>query len=91
VNLAPADAETYYNLAVPGDPITIVGSPKGGIWGNGWTQWFLSWAQYLKGSALHEAVQAGPDGSTFVDPATLAPSTASAPLGTAPGGNDAAR
>ncbi len=28
VNLSPADAETYYNLAVPGDPITITGSPK---------------------------------------------------------------
>jgi lipoprotein-anchoring transpeptidase ErfK/SrfK len=91
VNLAPANAQTYYNLAVPGDPITIVGSPKGGVWGNGWTQWFLSWTQYLKGSALHEAVQAGPDGSTFVDPSTLAPSAASAPLGTAPVGNNAAR
>jgi lipoprotein-anchoring transpeptidase ErfK/SrfK len=91
VNLSPADAETYYNLAVPGDPITIVGSPKAGIWDNGWTQWFLSWPQYLAGSALHEAVQAGPAGSTFVDPATLPPSTASAPLGTAPNGNDAAK
>jgi hypothetical protein len=36
-------------------------------------------------------VQAGPTGSTFVDPATLPPSTASAPLGTAPTGNDAAQ
>jgi lipoprotein-anchoring transpeptidase ErfK/SrfK len=91
VNLAPADAETYYNLAVPGDPITIVGSPRGGTWDNGWTQWFLSWSQYLAGSALHQAVQAGPGGSTFVNPATLPPSTASAPLQTAPASNDAAR
>jgi lipoprotein-anchoring transpeptidase ErfK/SrfK len=91
VNLAPADAETYYNLAIPGDPITIVGSPRGGTWDNGWTQWFLSWPQYLAGSALHQAVQAGPDGSTFVNPATLPPSTASAPLGTAPTGNNAVR
>jgi len=90
VNLSPADAETYYNLAVPGDPITITGSPKGGTWGNGWTQWFLSWTQYLAGSALHQAVQAGPGGSTFVNPATLPPSTASAPLETAPAANDAA-
>ena len=58
VNLSPADAETYYNLAVPGDPITIVGSPKGGAWDNGWTQWFLSWPQYLKGSATGQAVMA---------------------------------
>ena len=27
VNLAPADAETYYKLAVPGDPITIQRQP----------------------------------------------------------------
>ena len=91
VNLAPANAETYYNLAVPGDPITIVGSPKGGTWDNGWTEWFLSWPQYLAGSALHEAVQAGPGGSTFVSPSALPPSTASAPLQTAPAGNSSAR
>jgi lipoprotein-anchoring transpeptidase ErfK/SrfK len=90
VNLSPADAETYYNLAVPGDPITIVGSPKPGTWDNGWTEWFLSWPQYLQGSALHEAVEAGPSGSTFVAPSALPPSAASAPLQTAPGGNSAA-
>jgi len=87
VNLAPADAETYYNLAVPGDPITIKGSPRDGTWGNGWTMWFLSWSQYLKGSALHQAVEAGPGGSTFVDPATLPPDTAKAPLQTAAANN----
>ena len=87
VNLAPADAETYYNLAVPGDPITIKGSPRDGIWGNGWTMWFLSWPQYLKGSALHEAVEAGPGGSTFVNPATLPADTAKAPLQTAAANN----
>ncbi len=87
VNLPPADAEIYYKMAVPGDPITIVGSPLAGTWDNGWTMWFLSWNRYLRGSALHEAVLAGPDGSTFVNPATLAPSTAKAPLQTAPYGN----
>ncbi len=90
VNLSPADAETYYNLAVPGDPITITGSPQAGTWDNGWTEWFLSWPQYLQGSALHEAVQAGPGGSTFVNPATLPASTATAPLQTAPADNAAA-
>jgi lipoprotein-anchoring transpeptidase ErfK/SrfK len=87
VNLAPANAETYYNLAVPGDPITIKGSPRDGTWGNGWTMWFLSWSQYLKGSALHQAVEAGPGGSTFVDPATLPPDTAKAPVQTAAANN----
>jgi lipoprotein-anchoring transpeptidase ErfK/SrfK len=90
VNLSPANAETYYKLAVPGDPITVVGSPKPGKWDNGWTEWFLSWQQYVQGSALHQAVQAGPDGSTFVDPASLPASTATAPLETAPNGSSAA-
>jgi lipoprotein-anchoring transpeptidase ErfK/SrfK len=91
VNLAPADAQAYYNLAVPGDPITIVGSPKGGAWDNGWTEWFLSWSQLLKGSALHQAVQAGPSGSTFVDPSALPADAATAPLQTSPANNAAAR
>jgi lipoprotein-anchoring transpeptidase ErfK/SrfK len=89
VNLSPADAETYYKLAVPGDPITIWGSPKAGVWDNGWTMWFLSWQQYLKGSALHKAVKAGPGGSTFVNPSTLPPDTAKAPLRTSPANNAA--
>ena len=63
---------------------------KAGVWDNGWTEWFLSWPQFLAGSALHEAVQAGPNGSTFVSPSSLPASTASAPLGTSPNGNAAA-
>jgi lipoprotein-anchoring transpeptidase ErfK/SrfK len=90
VNLSPAHAETYYKLAVPGDPITVMHSPKGGAWDNGWTVWFLSWPEYLKGSALHEAVQAGPGGSTFVNPSALPASTGTAPLQTSPAGNSAA-
>jgi lipoprotein-anchoring transpeptidase ErfK/SrfK len=81
VNMAPADAEYYYKMAVPGNPVTITGSPRGGAWDNGWTQWFLTWSQLLGGSALHEAVVAGPAGSTFVNPATLPASTATAPTG----------
>jgi lipoprotein-anchoring transpeptidase ErfK/SrfK len=82
VNLSPADAEIYYKLAVPGDPITVTGSPRSGVWDNGWTEWFLSWPQFLKGSATGEAVVAGPGGSEFVNPATLPPDTAKAPLQT---------
>jgi hypothetical protein len=87
VNLAPEDAETYYNLATPGDPITIEGSPKAGDWDDGWTEWFLSWPQYLAGSATHLAVEAGPDGSTFVSPSAVPADTATAPLGTSSPGN----
>jgi len=87
VNLAPADAEIYYNLAIPGDPITIEASPKGGDWDNGWTEWFLSWSQYLAGSATHLAVEAGPQGSTFVSPSAVPADTGSTPLSTSATGN----
>ena len=82
VNMPPAAAEYYYNMEVPGDPVTIVGSPRPGLWDNGWTYWFLNWPQLLAGSALHEAVVAGPTGSTFVDPAvaSLAAATGTAPF-----------
>jgi len=87
VNLAPQDAQAYYNLAVPGDPITITSSPKAGKWDNGWTEWFLSWPTYLAGSATHLAVEAGPAGSTLVSPATLPADTATSPLAISSPGN----
>ena len=90
VNLSPADAQTYYEMAVPGDPVTIKGSPRPGSWDNGWTVWFLSFKQLCAGSALHEAVVAGPAGSTFVKPSSLRPSHARAPLRQAAADNAAA-
>ncbi len=90
VNLSPENAEIYYNLAVPGDPVTITGSPVAGMWDDGYTEWFLTWNQFLRGSATHEAVESGPSGSSFVDPATVPPSTAASPLATSHGGNDLA-
>jgi lipoprotein-anchoring transpeptidase ErfK/SrfK len=87
VNLPPADAQIYYNMAVPGDPITVTASTAAGKWDDGWTEWFLTWPQYLKGSALGEAVEAGPQGSTFVSPSSLPADTATAPLGTSAAGN----
>ena len=80
VNLSPADAQTYYEMEVPGDPVTVRGSPRAGTWDNGWTVWFLSFKQLCAGSALHEAVVAGQHGSVFVRPASLRPSRAKAPL-----------
>jgi len=82
VNLSPENAQTYYELAVPGDPVTIQGSPRAGDWGNGWTVWFLSWSDVLARSATHQVVKAGPDGSAFVGRAQVRPSHARSPLGT---------
>ena len=87
VNLPPAAAETYYNMSIPGDPITVTNSTAAGKWDDGWTEWFLTWSQYLKGSALGQAVMAGPQGSTFVSPASLPADTATAPLQISATGN----
>lgn len=76
VNLSPQDSQWYYEHAVPGDPITIIGSPLAGNMNDGYTQWFLTWKQLLHYSGTHMAVQAGPTGSTLVDPSTL-PATVS--------------
>ena len=84
VNTSPAHAQEYYKLAVPGDPVTVTGSPRAGTWDNGWTVWFLSWPKLLAGSAVHEAVVAGPGGSTFTSPSHLAAEHATAPLSRPP-------
>ncbi|HWE91535.1 MAG TPA: Ig-like domain-containing protein [Pseudonocardiaceae bacterium] len=90
VNMPPADAQIYYQEELPGDPVTITGSPLAGTVGDGWTDWFQTWPQLLAGSATHQAVQAGPNGSTFVPPTTLTSSAAAAPLTTSPSNNAAA-
>ncbi|HEY5987861.1 MAG TPA: Ig-like domain-containing protein, partial [Streptosporangiaceae bacterium] len=68
VNISPAHAKIYYRLARPGDPVTVVGSPAAGTWDDGWTEWFLTWKQLLKGSGTRRAVEVGPSGSKFVSP-----------------------
>ena len=72
VNMSPADAETFYKMAVPGDPVKVTGSPRAGEWDNGWTMWFLSWRNWMRGSALGKPVLAGPSGSRFINPSSLA-------------------
>ena len=87
VNLPPADAKLYYQMAVPGDPITITNSQKAGEWDDGWTQWFYTFSQYLRGSATHMAVEAGPGGSRFVNPKSLPKDTATVPVSTSAADN----
>ncbi len=88
INLSPANAETYYKMSVPGDPVTVTDSPRGGTWGNGWTVWFLGWPELVRGSSLRQAVRVGPSGSTFVPPASLHGHTMRSPLGAPAPGND---
>jgi lipoprotein-anchoring transpeptidase ErfK/SrfK len=87
VNLSPDNARSYYDWSIPGDPVTVTGSPRPGKWDDGWTIWFLSWKELWKGSALKKAVRVGPDGSSLVRPSDLKPSRARAPLGRPKPGN----
>jgi lipoprotein-anchoring transpeptidase ErfK/SrfK len=80
LNTSPAHSETYYKIEEPGDPVTVTGSPAAGTPGNGWTEWFMSWPQWLHGSATGEVVVAGPTGSSLQSPASLTATTGSAPL-----------
>jgi lipoprotein-anchoring transpeptidase ErfK/SrfK len=80
INTSPAHAETYYKMEHPGDPVTITGSPRAGTPGNGWTEWFISWPQWLRGSATGDAVVAGPTGSSLVSPASLSATAGGGPL-----------
>ena len=67
-------------MELPGDPVTVTGSPLAGRRGDGWTDWFLGWSDVLSQSATHMAVQTGPDGSKFVDSASLPADSGKAPL-----------
>jgi lipoprotein-anchoring transpeptidase ErfK/SrfK len=87
INTSPEHAETYYNMEEPGDPATVTGSPSAGTPGNGWTEWFIPWSQWLGGSATGEAVVAGPTGSSLVIPASLPAATGAAPLDQPASGN----
>jgi lipoprotein-anchoring transpeptidase ErfK/SrfK len=80
VNMSPANAALYYSWAVPGDPVTVTGSPRAGSWGNGWTVWFLSFKDIVKGSATGMAVRVGPHGSQLVKLGSLRHVTVKSPV-----------
>jgi lipoprotein-anchoring transpeptidase ErfK/SrfK len=66
INMSPEAAAVYYEMSIPGDPVRVTGSSRAGTFDNGWTMWFKSWREWQRGSALRQAVRAGPHGSTFV-------------------------
>ena len=63
INLAPGYAAWFYAHSMLGDPVSVVGSPVAGTWGDGWTIYFLGWRRLLAGSATGEAVRVSPGGS----------------------------
>jgi len=52
VNVSPSNARWLFSRTLIGDPVTVKGTRNKLDYGNGWTAWNLSWADFVKGSAL---------------------------------------
>jgi len=52
VNVSTANGQWYHQLSKRGDVVTVTGTGRQVNRGDGWTDWNLSWADYVKGSAL---------------------------------------
>ncbi len=51
-NMSTENAKWLFGLSHVGDPYTVKGTGVPLTWGDGWTDWNVSWDEYLKGSAL---------------------------------------
>lgn len=52
VNVAPGNARWLFDHTLIGDPVTVKGTEDKLAYGNGWTPWDKTWAEFVKGSAL---------------------------------------
>ncbi|HEX2773805.1 MAG TPA: Ig-like domain-containing protein [Micromonosporaceae bacterium] len=52
VNMSPANAAWLFGITRMGDPVTVKGTERRVAGGNGWTDWNMSWDEYVKGSAV---------------------------------------
>jgi lipoprotein-anchoring transpeptidase ErfK/SrfK len=52
VNLSPSNARWLFDRSKVGDPVTVKGTERKLVAGNGWTAWDLSWDEFKEGSAL---------------------------------------
>jgi lipoprotein-anchoring transpeptidase ErfK/SrfK len=52
VNVSPANARWLFGKTLIGDPVTVKGTGDKLDYGNGWTPWNVTWAEFAKGSAL---------------------------------------
>ncbi|MFC5002266.1 Ig-like domain-containing protein [Dactylosporangium cerinum] len=51
-NVSAANADWLYKQTRIGDPVIIKGTEEKVKWANGWTDWSVSWDEYVKGSAV---------------------------------------
>lgn len=71
VNMSTANAKWLFEQTRIGDPITVKGTERKLQNGNGWTDWNVSWEEYVKGSALPyepPAADGAGDASPAADP-----------------------
>jgi lipoprotein-anchoring transpeptidase ErfK/SrfK len=52
VNISMANAKWLFGITKMGDPVVVKGTERRLENGNGWTDWNMSWSQYVKGSAI---------------------------------------
>lgn len=52
INMSMENAKWLFDQTRVGDPVTVKGTERKLQNGNGWTDWNLSWEEYVKGSAL---------------------------------------
>ncbi|MDR7278890.1 lipoprotein-anchoring transpeptidase ErfK/SrfK [Catenuloplanes atrovinosus] len=52
VNVSQEGGEWLFGKTLIGDPVTVTGTEEKLTEGNGWTAWNVSWADFMKGSAL---------------------------------------
>jgi lipoprotein-anchoring transpeptidase ErfK/SrfK len=54
-NLSTENADWLWHLVHIGDPVVVKGTERGLTWGDGWSDWNVSWDEYVKGSAIPSA------------------------------------
>ncbi|WBB70610.1 Ig-like domain-containing protein [Micromonospora sp. WMMD812] len=78
VNVSMANGAWLFTNTRIGDPITVKGTERKLQNGNGWTDWNLSWDDYVKGSALPYEPPAAPGTDVTPDPDTTPSATPTA-------------
>ena len=77
VNVSMANGAWLFNNTRVGDPIVVKGTERKLQLGNGWTDWNVSWEQYVKGSAVpYEPAEDEPATDDVTDPDVSASATA---------------
>lgn len=67
-NISEPNGKWLYGLVMLGDPVVVKGTSRKLDWGDGWTDWNVSFEQYAKGSAI--PYQPGQNGGAAPSPST---------------------